>query len=34
MNNLRIVRDLYDAFGRNDEARLRQLLAPDVEWIQ
>ena len=34
MNNLRTVQDLYDAFGRKDETRLRQLLAPDVEWIQ
>ncbi len=34
MNNLRIVQDLYDAFGRKDEARIHQLLAADVEWIQ
>ncbi len=25
MNNLRVVQDLYDAFGRKDEARLREL---------
>ena len=29
-----VVRDLYDAFGRDDEARLRARIAPDVEWIQ
>ena len=34
MNNLGIVQDLYDAFGKKDEARLRELLAPDVEWVQ
>ncbi len=32
--NVQVVRDMYDAFGRNDEARLRQLLHPDIEWIQ
>ena len=34
MNNRRVVEDLYSAFGRKDEARLRELLAADVEWIQ
>lgn len=34
MSNTAIVKDLYDAFGRKDEARLRELLAPDVEWVQ
>ncbi len=34
MNNQRVVQDLYDAFDRKDEARLRKLLAPDVEWVQ
>ena len=34
MNNIRIVQDLYDAFGRKDEARLRELLAPEIEWVQ
>ncbi len=34
MNNLRNVQDLYDAFRRKDDARLRRLLAADVEWIQ
>ncbi len=34
MNNQRVVQDLYDAFARKDEARLRELLAPDVEWVQ
>ncbi len=34
MDNLTIAKDLYDAFGRKDEARLRELLHPEVEWIQ
>ncbi len=34
MNNVAIANDLYDAFGRMDEARLRALLHPEVEWIQ
>ena len=34
MDNVTIARDLYDAFGRKDEARLRELLHPEVEWIQ
>ncbi len=34
MDNVTIARDLYDAFGRKDEARLRKLLHPEVEWIQ
>lgn len=29
-----VVRRMYDAFGRGDEARLRELIAADVEWIQ
>ena len=33
-NNVQVVEDMYDASGRNDEARLRQLLHPDIEWIQ
>ncbi len=32
--NVQVVQDMYDAFGRKDEARLRQLLHPDIEWIQ
>ena len=32
--NVQVVRNMYDAFGHKDEARLRQLLHPDVEWIQ
>ena len=34
MDNITIAKDLYDAFGRKDEARLRELLHPEVEWIQ
>ena len=33
-DNVQVVRNMYDAFGRKDEARLRQLLHPDIEWIQ
>jgi len=32
--NLALVQDLYDAFGKKDEARLRRILHPQVEWIQ
>ena len=28
------VRQLYGAFGRKDEAELRTILDPEVEWIQ
>ena len=34
MNNVEIVRELYDAFARKDGERLRELLHPEVEWIQ
>jgi ketosteroid isomerase-like protein len=34
MSNLRVVQDLYAAFRAKDEERLRELFAPDVEWIQ
>ena len=34
MDNIKIATDLYDAVGRKDEARLRGLLDPEVEWIQ
>ena len=34
MNNLHVVKNLYEAFRSKDNARLRQLLAADVEWIQ
>ena len=33
-NNVQVVEDMYDAFRRKDEARLRQLLHPEIEWIQ
>ena len=34
MDNQTIVVELYDAFHRKDEARLRELMHPDIEWIQ
>ncbi len=34
MNNLALVQRLYDAFGRRDWAAVRELFAPDIEWIQ
>ena len=34
MDKITIAKDLYDTFGRKDEARLRELLHPEVEWIQ
>ena len=33
-NAVSLVQDLYDAFGRKDEERLRAILHPEVEWIQ
>ncbi len=33
-NNVQVVEDMYDAFRRKDEPRLRQLLHPEIEWIQ
>lgn len=29
-----VVRQMYAAFAERDESRLRELLAPDVEWNQ
>ena len=29
MDNITLAKDLYDAFGRKDEARLRELLHPE-----
>ena len=34
MDRTRIVEELYAAFGAKDEVRLRELLDPEVEWIQ
>ncbi len=34
MNNLAIVQSLYDACGRRDWEMIRNLFAPDIEWIQ
>ena len=31
---LAVVQDMYEAFGASDEARLRALIAADVEWVQ
>jgi len=33
-NEIETVQALYAAFGARDEAGLRELLAPEVEWIQ
>lgn len=33
-NSIETVRTLYRAFARKDLARLREVLHPDVEWIQ
>ncbi len=33
-SNTEIVRQLYEAFGQRDLDALRELLHPDVEWIQ
>ena len=33
-DNVRVVEEMYDAFGSRDESRLRKLLHPEVEWIQ
>ena len=32
--NIQVIEELYEAFARKDTERLRQLLHPDVEWIQ
>lgn len=34
MSNLATVQHLYDAFGRRDWPAVRELFAPDIEWIQ
>ena len=34
MNNLATVQRLYDAFGHRDAETIRELFAPDIEWIQ
>ncbi len=34
MNNLALVQRLYGAFGQRDWATIRELFAPDIEWIQ
>jgi uncharacterized protein len=34
MNNLAIVQQLYAAFGQRDWETIRELFAPDIEWIQ
>ncbi len=34
MDRIQIVKELYAAFGSKDEPRLRELLAPEVEWVQ
>ena len=34
MNHVSLIRDLYSAFGSRDEKRLRELMSPQIEWIQ
>ena len=34
MTNVETVRRLYDAFAARDAAAIRQLFAPDIEWVQ
>lgn len=34
MNRVEIVRDLYTAFSSRDQKRLRQILHPEIEWVQ
>ncbi len=34
MNHLATVQRLYDAFGQRDWETIRELFAPDIEWIQ
>lgn len=34
MKNLATVQRLYDAFGQRDWETIRELFAPDIEWIQ
>ena len=34
MDGIQIVTEMYAAFASRDESRLRELLAPEVEWIQ
>lgn len=34
MNHLALVQRLYDAFAQRDWATIRELFAPDIEWIQ
>ncbi len=33
-DNVTVVRELYKAFSEKDETALRELLHPDVEWVQ
>ena len=34
IGNAEVVRGMYDAFAAKDEAGLRRILHPEVEWIQ
>jgi len=33
-HNLETVQRLYDAFAKRDTQRIREIFAPDIEWIQ
>ena len=33
-DNVTVVRELYRAFSEKDETALREVLHPDVEWVQ
>jgi hypothetical protein len=34
MNNVALIQSLYDALSRRDWQLIRDLFAPDIEWIQ
>ncbi|CAN5440472.1 hypothetical protein BH09PSE5_BH09PSE5_45070 [soil metagenome] len=33
LNNVKVVKDFFAAFGRSDRQALRALVADDIEWI-
>lgn len=34
MSNVEIIRELYDAFSRRDTDTIRDLMHPQIEWVQ
>ena len=34
MNNLDIVKDLYEAFATRDRDRILEIFDPEIKWIQ